>query len=214
MRARLPTATPRTHTLIVSDERRSSAARLFYLIGASGSGKDTLIDYCRSRLRPDDDVRIARRYITRPDGAGSEAHVALTEAEFERRRNAGEFALHWAANGLHYGIGAEINDWLDDGTHVLVNGSRAHVPEALARYGSRLIPVEVRVAPEALRARLIERGREDLDTIDARLQRSQHLDAGADGRTPAAIIDNNDSIAAAGERLLALLTTPRQPKIC
>lgn len=189
----------------MSHHRRNAKAQLYYLIGASGSGKDTLIDYCRSRLRPDDGIKIARRYITRPASAGGEAHIPLTEAEFEQRRDTGGFALHWAANGLRYGIGIEIDDWLGAGTQILVNGSRAHVTTAVARYGARLVPIEVRVAPDTLRARLVERGREDSSEIGARLQRSEYLDNGTDGWAATEIIDNNESVAAAGERLLAIL---------
>lgn len=153
--------------------RTAHDARLFYLIGASGCGKDTLLDYCRAHLRPDDGVHIARRCITRPAMTGGEVHIALTVAEFEQRRSAGCFALHWQANGLCYGIDREIDEWLGRGWHVLVNGSRGHLEHATQRYAQRLIPVEVRVAAATLRARLLARARENPAQIQARLQRTQ-----------------------------------------
>lgn len=186
--------------------RPTDMALLFYLVGPSGSGKDTLIDYCRTRLQPSGDIRIARRCITRPATAGGEAHIAVTDAEFEYRRAAGEFALHWQANGFRYGIGTEIDAWLNKGISVLVNGSRAHMSRARQRYGRLLVPIEVQVAPTVLRTRLAARGREDTATADARLQRSNRLQnrCGSSVLT----IDNNGPIAEAGERLLAMLAAP------
>lgn len=185
--------------------QRQDSARLFYLVGASGAGKDTLIDYCRARLPPTSGIRIARRYITRPVIAGGETHIALTEAEFRQRRNAGQFALHWQANGFCYGIGVEINAWLAQGMGVLVNGSRAHAGQARQCYAQRLLVVQLQVASTTLQARLGQRGREDAQATAARLRRSARLQhtATLDGL----VIDNNGAIADAGQRLLAILTS-------
>lgn len=180
-------------------------ARLFYLVGPSGAGKDTLIDYCRARLRPASGIRIARRYITRPVTAGGETHIALTEAEFERRRNAAGFAMHWQAHGFFYGIGVEIDDWLEQGMGVLVNGSRAYAGQALQRYGQRLVPIELQVAPPTLRARLARRGREDAHSAETRLQRSARLPHTHLRR--ALSIDNNGPLVEAGRRLMTILTS-------
>jgi ribose 1,5-bisphosphokinase len=45
-------------------------ARLFYVIGASGAGKDTLLRYARVRVGGSGGVVFAHRYITRPAAAG------------------------------------------------------------------------------------------------------------------------------------------------
>ncbi len=83
-------------------------ASLFYLIGASGSGKDSLMDYARQRLqnRP---LLFAHRYITRPSDFNGENHIALSEEEFFQRLHSGLFAMHWHSHGYHYGIGIEID---------------------------------------------------------------------------------------------------------
>lgn len=79
--------------------------RLFYVIGPSGSGKDSLMRYARASLAGDPSVVFAHRYITRPMELHGENHVALTETEFDARLAAGLFAMHWESHGLRYGIG-------------------------------------------------------------------------------------------------------------
>ena len=52
------------------------------------------------------------------------------------RHRAGQrlFAMHWERSGVRYGIGMEINYWLAIGLRVVVEGSRAYLPQALAAY--------------------------------------------------------------------------------
>ncbi|MBK4785966.1 MAG: hypothetical protein FT714_18485 [Pantoea sp. Pent] len=85
-------------------------ARLIWLTGPSGSGKDSLLNALREA--PPDKLVIAHRYITRPADAGGENHVALSEAEFRRREALGLFAISWRAHGLSYALGEEIDHWL------------------------------------------------------------------------------------------------------
>jgi ribose 1,5-bisphosphokinase len=143
---------------------------LFYLMGPSGSGKDSLLQALRQRLRADDPIVVAHRYITRGADA-SEASVSLTAEEFHRRVALGCLALHWHSHGLHYGIGIEIEQWLALGLKVIVNGSREYLPRALARYPG-LCAVHVRVSPEILGQRLRQRGRESEEAIARRLDRA------------------------------------------
>jgi ribose 1,5-bisphosphokinase len=130
----------------------ADGARLIYLMGASGSGKDTLLRLLRAELRGDEPVLVAHRYITRDSGATEDA-LSLTEDEFGRRAALGCFALRWASHGLHYGIGIEIDAWLSCGAAVIINGSRAHLEQAHSRYPA-LTAVEVTVDPGQLVRRL------------------------------------------------------------
>lgn len=89
-------------------------ARLIYLMGPSGAGKDSLL----AALRADADSAplVAHRYITRPADAGCENHIALSEPEFLRRRAKGLFALDWQAHQQHYAFGIEVDLWLLQGS--------------------------------------------------------------------------------------------------
>lgn len=177
------------------------AGQLIYIIGASGSGKDTLISYAREKLAGTSGVCFAHRYITRAAHAGHENHVALSADEFAARVSAGLFAMHWSSYGLSYGIGIEIDRWLAGGQTVIVNGSRRYLDQARAIYPT-LLPVVVDVSVEVLRERLLARGREDSAAIEARLQRHAELESPPKGGIT---IQNNGPITDAGEQLVALV---------
>lgn len=127
--------------------------KLFYVIGPSGSGKDSLMRYARERLAGDAGVVFAHRYITRAAELQGENHIALTAPEFDARRAAGLFAMHWGSHALRYGIGLEINFWLERGCNVVMNGSREYLPQAKCSYPA-LVAVLIAVAPEVLAERL------------------------------------------------------------
>lgn len=179
-------------------------ARLIYLMGASGSGKDTLLRLLRAHLQDGEPVLVAHRYITRDSGDTEDA-LRLTLEEFARRAALGCFALRWASHGLHYGIGIEIDTWLACGAAVIINGSRAHLEAAHARYPA-LTAVEVTVDPALLARRLAGRGRESADQIAQRLSRATQAFAVPQACRLAQVSNNGAPEAAAA----ALLTIARE----
>lgn len=179
----------------------SAKGRLFYVMGPSGAGKDTLLSYARDRLSGSR-VIFAHRYITREAGAGGENHVFLSHEEFNIRAELGLFVLQWSSHGLHYGIGIEIEQWMERGFTVVVNGSREYLEHAIARYPS-LAAVHIDARPEVLAARLASRGRETLDEVRARLARRVPLAIPA--QIPLATIDNSGELEEAGQALLEVL---------
>jgi len=185
--------------------QRKPPGRLIFLIGPSGSGKDSLIDAAREQLSAAG-VEIARRVITRSPEAKGEAAHGVTPERFVAMQAAGEFAMYWQANGLAYGIPAQVNDWLAQGRSVLVNGSRAYLPEARQRYPD-LLAVCLEVKPEILRQRLLARGRETPQQVDQRLARGAQLQAGPDSAVYR--LDNSGSLATAVCALLELLRHER-----
>jgi len=165
------------------------------VVGASGVGKDALIDHARARTP--DTVRFPRRTITRPAGAG-EDHDPLDVEAFAAAARAGAFAVHWHAHGLDYGIPAQADEDLRAGRTVVANVSRGVLSE-LSRRCEHLVVVRVTV-PDAVRAeRLRARSRESADAVAARLHRAdpapdQHVDVE---------ICNDGTREAGGEALLA-----------
>ncbi|GGF63020.1 hypothetical protein GCM10007301_23500 [Azorhizobium oxalatiphilum] len=173
----------------------------FFVVGPSGSGKDTLIEGAKAALGPTGRYVFARRSITRPADAGGEAHEALSVDQFAAVRDAGGFLVHWQAHGLSYGLRASLLDDMKAGRHVIANGSRAMVADLATRV-PHLVVVEV-TAPEAVLAeRLAGRGREGAENIAARLERKvPPLPAGVSSISVA-----NDSTPRAGiERFVAAL---------
>ena len=148
-----------------ADDVRPAQARLVAVVGPSGVGKDSLIA-AMVAARPI--LRVARRCVTRPEEAGGEPFEGIGRAEFEMRRDAGAFALHWEAHGLLYGI---PEDELRGGGDVLANLSRGVLAEA-ARLFPGLVVLSVCAPPEVVEARLRARGREDAGDVARRLARA------------------------------------------
>ncbi len=180
-----------------------SSAKLFYLIGASGAGKDSLLGYARTRMPADWPIAFAHRYITRRSDAGGENHVALTAQEFQLRQQRGCFAMVWHSHHMSYGIGIEIDQWLAHGLSVVVSGSRGYLAEARKRYRQMEVLL-VQVAPEILRGRLEQRGRESAEEIAERVTRAREFDT-ALAHQPFVRIENNGPLEQAGEQLLRIL---------
>ena len=146
--------------------------QLIYLIGASGSGKDSIMQAVREQISDEIPTLFAHRYITRPAELGGENYISLTEKEFVIRQNAGLFAMHWKSHGYCYGIGNEIKNWLNNGFNVVVNGSREYLPVASSLFPNLLVTL-VTVSENVLRQRLIQRGRESMEEIEKRLERAK-----------------------------------------
>ncbi|MFT5719766.1 MAG: ribose 1,5-bisphosphokinase [Motiliproteus sp.] len=178
-------------------------ANIIYLMGPSGSGKDSLISALSKQLRPGAGLLIAHRYITRNWQSGGENHIQLSDTEFVLRKTLGLFSLSWQANGHHYGIGCEVDAWLKAEQSVIVNGSREHLPEAIERYAEQLIPVLIDVEEAHLRARLIRRSRESGEEIDARILRSKDYTDGLNSQCH--IISNNGNLDASVIALARLI---------
>jgi ribose 1,5-bisphosphokinase len=183
--------------------------KLIYLMGPSGSGKDSLIDAARERLG-EMNCQVIRRVITRSAESVGEDAVGVTPAEFERRQRAGEFALAWHANGLDYGIPRELDEWLKAGKHVLVNGSRENLRQAQERYPT-LLPVLLTVKEEVLRERLLRRGRETLEQIDARLARNALFIERRAVDRPVYLLDNSGNLSEAVDQLLQWISVSAAP---
>jgi len=177
---------------------------LYYIIGASGSGKDSLITYARKNLPDEAKVAFSHRYITRDSNAGNENHVALTEKEFKLRIMYGFFAMHWHSHGFYYGIGNEVSDWLDRGFNVVVNGSREYLSQAAIDF-EQLCPVLIEVDISTLQKRLKERGRENAAEISLRLLRAKALSQ--EINHPRLIrIQNDNPLEESGKLLLSVLS--------
>lgn len=168
--------------------------------GPSGVGKDTLLDYARTRLAGDTRFLFVRRTITRPADAGGEAHRAIDADGFARLEAAGAFAVSWGAHGLRYGLPIEIDAAIGQGQIVIANISRTVLPQLRARY-ARVLAVLVTADPATLRLRLAARGREDADEIARRVARSiaEEADAGW------IELRNSGSVTEAGDALCALI---------
>jgi guanylate kinase len=145
-------------------------AKVFVITGPSGVGKGTLI---RTLLERVGELELSVSATTRRPRPG-EAHEVdyhfLSDEEFQRRVEAGEFVEHARYSGRRYGtLRSELESRIAGGHPVVleieVQGARQireSMPEA----------VQIFIAPpseDALRARLVGRGTDDPEQVAARL---------------------------------------------
>lgn len=177
------------------------AGTLVLVVGASGVGKDTLIDAARRTFKGDSRLAFPERVITRQDQSG-EAHVAVDNRDFEQLREAGSLFLAWEAHGHKYGIPVAIAEMLEAGRSVVVNVSRQVIAEARAAW-PKVSVVHVTVRSEVLRDRLSARGRENPESIEQRLARAEAVSVPTDAGVVE--IDNSGAPDEAAACFTALL---------
>ena len=171
---------------------------LVAIVGPSGAGKDSLIDYARNILAGDSGFLFVRRSITRPVDLGAEDHNPLSLGEFERQRAAGAFAVTWDAHGISYGIPSEALDHVEQGGVSIINGSRKALRK-IAKVFPKVLVIVIEADLEIRSKRLARRGRESHKEIQERLQRTIEAETAV---SVSARIDNNGLLDVAGERLV------------
>lgn len=175
------------------------------VVGPSGVGKDSVIDFARDRLEASGAVVFVRRVVTRPADGGSEDHDSMDAAAFAAAEADGAFALSWEAHGLRYGLPVSLERDLAQGKVVVANLSRGVIPALMARYPSAIV-VSVTADREVISQRLANRGRETADSIQRRLSRSVVEPLPASTVT----IDNTGALASAGNQFVQLLQDAAQ----
>jgi guanylate kinase len=184
--------------------------RVFVITGPSGVGKGTLI---RTLLERIPDLGLAVSATTRSPRPGEEDGVAyhfLTDEEFERRVQAGEFVEHASYSGRRYGtLRSELEQRTRDGSPVVLE-----IEVQGARQIAETMPEAVRIfiAPpseEALRTRLIGRGTDDAEQVEARLETARE-ELAAQREFPHVVINDRleDSVEALEEVVRAALGRP------
>ncbi len=145
-------------------------AKVFVITGPSGVGKGTLI---RTLLERVPELELSVSATTRRPRPG-EAHQVdyhfLSDDEFERRVQAGDFVEHARYSGRRYGtLRSELEQRVAGGHPVVleieVQGAR-QIRETMPEV------VQIFIAPpseDALRARLVGRGTDDRGQVAARL---------------------------------------------
>ena len=140
------------------------------ITGPSGVGKGTLIRALRERV-PELDLSVsATTRRPRPGETNGVDYWFLSDEDFLRRIDAGDFVEHAEYSGRRYGtLRSELEQRVNQGTPVLleieVQGARQvreTMPEA----------IQIFIAPpseDALRARLVGRGTDDPEQVERRL---------------------------------------------
>jgi ribose 1,5-bisphosphokinase len=171
------------------------------VVGPSGAGKDTLIEFARRQLEGRGEFRFVRRVVTRASDPRAEDHDAVDEIAFVKAVCDGAFAVHWTAHGFSYGLPRAIDADIAAGRAVVANVSRAVLPDLKTAY-RHVTVVRITARADVLAARLAARGRETAAEVEARLRRDVAL---ASGIGTVVDIDNSGPLDEACGRFVAFL---------
>lgn len=151
--------------------------KVFVFTAPSGAGKTTIV---RHLLQVNDNLGFSVSATTRPrrnqEMEGKDYHF-LSENEFRRRRDAGEF-LEWEEvyDGLFYGtLLTEVDRIWSDQKHIVFDVDVKGALRIKAHFGDRCLAVFVQ--PPSLKVlmdRLKARGSENSSSLQKRLDRVKH----------------------------------------
>lgn len=174
--------------------------QLFFVVGNSGSGKDSVMKYAAEHYGEKSKLKIARRIITRPPSPETEDFDSVSVLRFWLLRLRGRLAFLWKSYGKWYGISKdEIEGWLEQGNHVLINVSREILFKDKDKYPNSHIAY-IFVPLEVLKKRLEKRGREGREEISRRLERAEK---GVELPEGYYTIENTGTLEQAGNKLIA-----------
>jgi guanylate kinase len=184
--------------------------KVFVVTGPSGVGKGTLI---RGLLERMPELELSVSATTRAPRPGEQDGVDyhfLTPDQFESRVQAGDFVEHAEYSGNRYGtLRSDLARRLADGPGVVleieVQGARqvrSAMPEAVAVF----------IAPpslEALRARLVGRGTDSSEQVNARLRTAERE---LEAQPEFAHVVVNDRLERAIDELVSVVTRNMTPR--
>ncbi|RQO37362.1 phosphonate metabolism protein/1,5-bisphosphokinase (PRPP-forming) PhnN [Herminiimonas sp. KBW02] len=179
---------------------------IFFCVGPSGVGKDSLLNWVRAQCAGDEKLVFAQRTITRAT-QGNEVHEVVDAPGFWRLAASGQFAMVWQANDLCYGVRRGIEADLKAGRDVVINGSRAYVPQLLQAFPDAIV-IWIDANENIVRERLEARQREQGPALLKRLQRAKEFVPTAQGQVIR--LDNSGPLDVAGNKLLAILRGAKQ----
>jgi guanylate kinase len=178
-------------------------ARAVVITGPSGVGKGTLIRSLRERMP---ELELSVSATTRPPRAGEVDGVDyhfLAPDEFAERVAAGDFVEHADYAGARYGtLRSELERRTAAGRPVVLE---IELPGARQVRATLPSAVQVFIAPpslEALRARLIGRGTDEPEQIEARLRTAEREVAATDEFAHVVV---NDRLEVAVDALVAIV---------
>jgi ribose 1,5-bisphosphokinase len=142
------------------------------IVGASGTGKESLLRSTRSYYKHDPRFYFARRYATKPPGE-NEDNYFLDRAGFMILKTHGYFVAEWEENGYLYGIPWSFAEGADGAT-LFCSVSRTAIRSFEKRFDS-VTTVQITARAKRIRERLEKQTQKNTTTIKRRVARAKEL---------------------------------------
>ncbi|MBU0961738.1 MAG: phosphonate metabolism protein/1,5-bisphosphokinase (PRPP-forming) PhnN [Proteobacteria bacterium] len=146
--------------------------KIVLVVGASGTGKDSLLRSARSYYKHDSRFCFARRFVTRPPDE-NEDNYYIDRAGFLILKNHGYFLAEWEAYGNLYGIPWSACE-AAQGSTLFCSVSRTAIRGVEKQFDS-VTTLQITARAEMLQERLEKRARENAASIEKRIARAKEL---------------------------------------
>ncbi|ORE86208.1 ribose 1,5-bisphosphokinase [Oceanococcus atlanticus] len=154
---------------------------LFLLIASSEARGRRLMHGCQQALQVKDRALIAHRYTDR--ATAEDFELALPATDFDARREYGCFMLDWSHKETRFGLGVEVDRWLDGGLNVLCQASTGLIEPARRRYRhhTRVVYAPGGKDPMAWLERMLERRNPKVRQLGLGFEDTQTLNGPIEG---------------------------------
>lgn len=146
---------------------------LLIISGPSGSGKGTIVE----RLVDDLGYRVSISATTRnprPNEENGVHYFFKTKEEFEKMIEAGELLEHACFCDNYYGTPKEyVERQLVEGNNIILEIEVQGALQVKKKYNDAVLIFTMPPTIAELRRRLVNRGTEDIETIDKRIKRAE-----------------------------------------
>ena len=146
---------------------------LLIISGPSGSGKGTIVE----RLMDDLGYRVSISATTRnprPNEENGVHYFFKTKEEFEKMIEAGELLEHACFCDNYYGTPKEyVERQLGEGNNIILEIEVQGALQVKKKYNDAVLIFTMPPTIAELRRRLVNRGTEDMETIDKRIKRAE-----------------------------------------
>lgn len=184
---------------------RVKIARLLYLVGPSGAGKDSLINLLKADPIANEGIYFVKRLVDRAIHESSPFDLYMASIDFAWSLQRNELAMYWKANDHQYGISHTELAKASLYPISVINGSRAYAQELKLQFPTVEI-VHITASESIIKERLKLRNRENELQIEERLQRSRAIEDLS--QLLSLEIHNDSNLSVAFEKLINYIKNP------
>ena len=154
-------------------QKNGTKGRLFVVSGPSGSGKSTLSREAARRTG----TSLSLSATTRPPGPSEvdgKDYTFLNKEEFIEKISQNEFLEYAEVFGYYYGTPATtVHQKIEAGQNLVLEIDVQGAKQVFSRYPDAIGILIVPPSQEELHRRLNQRGRDDVETMNRRLEKAQ-----------------------------------------